>query len=277
MKYMTTIWNMAAAIPASAIDISPEESRVVGSDRVLTVLIELANCPNGVTLDDMAKAIRSPKTTVHRALASLCRAGLANKDGRGHYILGDEFLRLAFSHHESRPDHVRVQPILRQLAEQYEETVHYAILDGPNIIYRAKVDPSSGSIRLTSTIGGRNPAHCTAIGKVLLSQRLATVGDVRDWIGSRILTRRTERTVTTAEELHHQLELVRERGYGIDDEENEQGVNCIALPYYLSSPQVASGAISISALTYRTPLHELVDDIATIRAIVEGRSDEDER
>ena len=114
---MTTIWNMVTAIPDSAIDISLKGGRVVGSDRVLNVLIELANRPNGVTLDDIAKTVRSPKTTVHRALASLCRAGLANRDGRGHYILGDEFLRLAFSHHESRPDHLRVQPILRQLAE----------------------------------------------------------------------------------------------------------------------------------------------------------------
>jgi len=268
---------MVTAIPDSAIDISLKGGRVVGSDRVLNALIELANRPNGVTLDDIAKTVRSPKTTVHRALASLCRAGLANRDGRGHYILGDEFLRLAFSHHESRPDHLRVQPILRQLAERYEETVHYAILDGPDIIYRAKVDPSGGSIRLTSTIGGRNPAHCTAIGKVLLSQRLSTLGDVKKWAGSRPLTRRTERTITTAEELHHQLELVRERGYGVDDEENEQGVNCIALPYYLSSPQVASGAISISALSYRTPLHELVDDVTIIRAIVEGRSDENDQ
>lgn len=267
---------MVAPIPTSAFELSLEETRVVGSDRVLNVLVELANYPHGVTLDDMAKAVRSPKTTVHRALASLCRAGLANKDGRGHYILGDEFLRLAFSHHESRPDHLRVQPILRQLAERYEETAHYAILDGANIIYRAKVDPSSGSIRLTSTIGGRNPAHCTAIGKVLLSLRLTSLSDVKQWIENRVLSRRTPNTVTTAEGLHRELELVRERGYGVDDEENELGVNCIAFPYYLSSPQVASGAISISALSYRTPLHDLVRDVTTIRAIVEGRNDEDE-
>jgi IclR family acetate operon transcriptional repressor len=265
---------MATARPVSTIDISRETVRIVGSDRVLTVLVELANHPNGVTLDDMAKAVGSPKTTVHRALASLCRAGLANKDGRGHYILGDEFLRLAFSHHESRPDHLRVQPILRQLAERYEETAHYAILDGASIIYRAKVDPSIGSIRLTSTIGGSNPAHCTAIGKVLLAQRLMNLDEVKQWTSHRTLTRRTERTVTTPEELHRELELVREQGYGVDAEENEQGVNCIAFPYYLSSPIVASGAISISALSYRTPLQELVDDVPIIRAIVEGHTDQ---
>ncbi|MFZ1062732.1 MAG: IclR family transcriptional regulator C-terminal domain-containing protein [Acidimicrobiales bacterium] len=98
-----------------------------------------------------------------------------------------------------------MQPILRQLAERYEETAHYAILDGPDIIYRAKVDPSSGSIRLTSTIGGRNPAHSTAIGKVLLAQRLTSLSDVARWIGTRTLIRRTSRTVTSAHELHREL------------------------------------------------------------------------
>ncbi len=247
-----------------------DSDRVVGSDRVLLVLVELANHANSATLDELAKAVKSPKPTVHRALASLCRAGLATKDGRGRYILGDEFLRMAFSHHESRPDHVRVQPILRQLAERHHETAHYAVLDGHHIIYRTKVDPTGGSIRLTSTIGGRNPAHSTAIGKLLLSSTLLSFADVREWIGNRTLPRQTPRTIVTAEGLHRQLERVRELGYAVDDEENEEGVNCIALPYLLSSPHIASGGVSVSALSYRTPLRKLVDDVATLRDIVAG-------
>jgi IclR family acetate operon transcriptional repressor len=249
---------------------SDDSDRVVGSDRVLLVLVELANHANSATLDELAKAVKSPKPTVHRALASLCRAGLANKDGRGRYILGDEFLRMAFSHHESRPDHVRVQPILRQLAERHNETAHYAVLDGQHIIYRTKVDPTGGSIRLTSTIGGRNPAHSTAIGKLLLSSTLLSIADVRAWIGTRTLVRRTPNTITSPEELHRQLERVREVGFALDDEENEQGVNCIALPYFLSSPSIASGGVSVSALSYRTPLQKLVEDIPALREIVAG-------
>ena len=85
----------------------------------------------------------SPKPTVHRALAALCRAGLAGKDGRGRYLLGDEFLRMAFAHHEARPDHLRVRPILDRLTARFGETSHYAVLDGTSIVYRAKVDPPS--------------------------------------------------------------------------------------------------------------------------------------
>jgi DNA-binding IclR family transcriptional regulator len=63
---------------------------------------------------------------------------------------------------------------------------------------------------------------------------------------------------------------VREVGFAVDDEENEQGVNCIALPYFLSSPSIASGGVSVSALSYRTPLQKLVEDIPALREIVAG-------
>ncbi|WP_432970163.1 IclR family transcriptional regulator [Dactylosporangium sp. CA-233914] len=249
------------------------EGKLVGSDRVLAVLAELAKHPNGVGLEDMARVMASPKPTVHRALASLRRAGFAAQDGYGRYVLGDEFLRLAFAHHEARPDHVRVQPVLQRLCERYGETVHYAALDGRDVVYRSKLDPTSGAVRLTSVVGGRNPAHCTAVGKVLLAQTLHTEQQVRDWVGGRGLHQPTERSIGSTEELHAELVRTRERGYGVDDQENEPGVNCLAVAVYLASPTVPSGAISISGLTYRTPLKQLVDDLAAIRAIVANPSE----
>ncbi|MGO4145708.1 IclR family transcriptional regulator [Paenarthrobacter sp. YAF11_1] len=253
-----------------------QDEKLVGSDRVLAVLVELARHPEGSGLDELAKALSSAKPTVHRALASLRRAGLAGRDGRGRYSLGDEFLRMAFAHHEARPDHLRVQPILERLAERYGETAHYAVLDGPDIVYRAKVDPSVGAMKLTSTIGGRNPAHATGVGKMLLALQLPDLESVQTWVGERELVRRTEHTATTAQELHAALTLVRERGYSIDDQENEPGVNCVALPIYLSSPSVPTGAISISALSYRTPLQTLVDDLPAIRKIIAGQDEDTE-
>ncbi len=77
-----------------------------------------------------------------------CAPRLVEKTGRGQYILGDEFLRLAFAHHEARPDHIRVRPILERLAARFGETAHYAVLDGDSIVYRAKVDPTVGAVRL---------------------------------------------------------------------------------------------------------------------------------
>ncbi|MFD4505359.1 IclR family transcriptional regulator [Streptomyces sp. NPDC058457] len=245
-----------------------DAGRLVGSDRVLAVLKELARYPEGVGLEEMTRVIGSPKPTVHRALSSLRRAGLADQNARGHYLLGDEFLRMAFAHHEARPEHVRIRPVLDELAARFGETAHYAVLDGHEIVYRAKVDPPTGAVRLTSTVGGRNPVHTTGVGKLLLSLQLPTSAAVEEWIGNEPLVARTPNSLCTAEELYRELEVTRERGYAVDDQENEVGVNCIALPVYAVSPTVPSGALSLSALTYRTPLDVLVDAVDEIRGVL---------
>ena len=249
----------------------PAAASLVGSDRVLAVLTELARHPAGAGLDELARALDSPKPTIHRALAALRRAGFANQNGRGHYLLGDEFLRLAFNNHEARPDHLRVQPILEELAERYGETTHYAVLEDRFVVYRAKTDPTVGAVKLSSTVGGRQLSHCTAVGKLLLSYRFTDDAAVAAWVQAGALPAKTERTRTTAAELAADFALIRQRGFSTDDQENEPGINCLAVPIFLSSRTVPSGAISISALTYRTPMAALVDEVPTIQRIVQRR------
>jgi IclR family acetate operon transcriptional repressor len=239
---------------------------LVGTDRVLAVLTELAGHADGVSLDEMARAMASPKPTVHRALASLGRFGFATRNGHGRYVLGDEFLRLAFAHHETRPDHLRVAPVLAELARRYGETAHYAVLDGDTVVYRAKVDPPTGAFRLTSTVGGRNPVHSTAVGKLLLSYALPDDRAAEAWAAARTLARLTEHTRTTGSEIAAELSRIRDQGYAVDDQENEPGIVCLALPVFLTSPTRPSGAISISAPASRTPLAELVAQAPAIRA-----------
>lgn len=133
------------------------EERLVGADRVIAVLTELADHPLGVTLDELASTLHSSKPTVHRALATLRRAGLADMTGRGVYVLGDEYLRLAFRNLDGRPETARIQPLLEELAATCGETAHYAVLSGTDIVYRAKMDPPQGAVRLTSVIGAATP------------------------------------------------------------------------------------------------------------------------
>lgn len=244
---------------------------LVGADRVLAVLAELARHADGASLEEMTRAVASPKPTVHRALASLCRFGFAARDGHGRYVLGDEFLRLAFAHHEARPDHLRITPVLSTLAERYGETAHYAVLDGHTVVYRAKVDPPAGALRLSSTIGGRNPAHSTAVGKLLLAYALSDDAAVTAWVGERPLTQRTPRTLTSAEAFAAELTAIRGRGYAVDDQENDPGIVCLAVPVFLTSPTRPSGAVSVSAPVSRTPLATLVAEVDAIRATVQAR------
>jgi DNA-binding IclR family transcriptional regulator len=242
------------------------EERLVGADRVIAVLTELAEHPLGITLDELAGILRSSKPTVHRALATLRRAGLADLAARGVYVLGDEYLRLAFRNLNGRPENLRVKPLLEELARVFGETAHYAILSGTDIVYRAKMDPPQGAVRLTSVVGGRNPAYRTAVGKALLSERVSTLADVEAWFGAFPLERKTPSTIVTADDLLRDLEATRRRGFGIDNQENEVGVNCVAIPIYLDGSLEPSGAISVSGVTFRCPLERLVEAVPDIKA-----------
>jgi IclR family acetate operon transcriptional repressor len=244
------------------------DTRLVGSDRVLAVLKELARCPDGVGLEELTRIIASPKPTVHRALVALRRAGLADQDSRGRYVLGDEFLRMAFAHHEGRPEHVRIRPVLEALALRFGKTAHYAVLDGREVVYRAKADPPQGAVKLTSAVDGRNPAHTIAVGKLLLAHRLGSLQAVQAWIGANDLPRRAPNTRCTAAELHADLVAIRVRGHALDEQENELGVNCLAVAVYLASPTVPSGAVSVSALTYRTSLDVLIPALGDITSVL---------
>jgi IclR family transcriptional regulator, acetate operon repressor len=245
----------------------PDGDRVVGADRVLAALVELAEHPSGITLDELANLLRSPKPTVHRALTALRRAKLAAQVSRGVYVLGDEFFRLAFKNHAARPESARIEPLLRELAHRYGETAHYGALDGMEVVYRAKVDPPEGAVRLTSVIGGRNPAYRTAVGKMLLSYAVTDEEDLRSRLDGHDLIAKTPHSITTVPALWEELRRTRERGYSVDDQENELGINCVAFPIALDPALPPVGAVSVSALAFRCPLARLIEEVPAMKAM----------
>jgi IclR family transcriptional regulator, acetate operon repressor len=247
----------------------PDGDRVVGADRVLAALVELAEHPGGITLDELANLLHSPKPTVHRALTALRRAKLAAQVSRGVYVLGDEFFRLAFKNHAVRPESARIEPLLQELAHRYGETAHYGVLDGMEVVYRAKVDPPEGAVRLTSVIGGRNPAYRTGVGKLLLSYVVQDEEDLRSRLEGHELIAKTPHSITTVADLWDQLRRARQVGYAVDDQENELGINCVAFPIALDPALPPVGAVSVSALAFRCPLAKLIEEVPTMRAMAD--------
>lgn len=239
-----------------------------GADRVLAVFKSLAQFPRGATLEQIADAVGSPKSSTHRALATLRRAGLAEQTPGGGYRMGLEALRLAFAYYESLDNRVLVQPALDELASRFGETVHYAELDGGEVVYVAKVVQRDHGVHMASRIGGRNPAHCTGVGKMLLSYELPDAAAVADYVEAYGLERRTDSTIVTAAALHDELEAIRARGYSIDREENERGVGCVALPVFIGPGPRPTGAASVTTLLHRTGLDELIEGVDEMKAIL---------
>jgi IclR family acetate operon transcriptional repressor len=198
-------------------------------DRALQVLEHLGRHPAGCTLQELSAATGIPKPSLHRILASMRGRGFAAQlQSGGVYVLGPAALEAAFTFHAKLDLRRLLHPLVLAVNDTFGQTSHLAVLDGPNIVYVDKVEADIG-VRITSVVGGRNPAHATGVGKALLARELADDAAVRRWVAEHgPLAKRTAMTATTAPALAKELRATRERGYAIDDEESEQGVLCVA-------------------------------------------------
>ncbi len=116
---------------------------------------------------------------------------------------------------------------MEALAKKTKEIIHLSILDRNEIVYLDKRGEGQ-TLTVATKIGGRSPAHACAMGKVLLaglsSEELSNV------LALGPLAKLTPKTVTTIPKLLRELELVRSRGYAVDDEESFPGIRCVAAP-----------------------------------------------
>jgi IclR family acetate operon transcriptional repressor len=253
-----------------AVDTVTEAKTPNGADRVLAILNLLGTYPEGIGLNDLARLVNSPRSSVHRALGVLRRADLIEQDRNSHYRLGYGLLKLAFSYYEELDEVGRVRPILAALAADFGETTHYAILDAHEVVYLAKVQSPLARFQMKSAIGGRNPAHCTGVGKAMLAYSLTTHDAVEDFVRNHEGTLRqyTAQTLTTARELHEEFIKIRHDGYAVDREEHEEGINCIAIPLFLTSESVPDGAVSVAAVAQRFPLARLEMAVGRAREMI---------
>lgn len=244
-----------------------------GSDRVLAILNVMGSFPDGIGLNELARLVHSPRSSVHRALSALRRANLIEQDRDSRYRLGYGLLKLAFSYYEELDEVARFRPVLTALAQKYGETTHFAVLDNAEVMYLAKVQPARSRFHMKSVIGGRNPAYCTGVGKCLLAYQLPSYDDVERWVTEHrsIMVRFTPTTLLEPEELHHEFTTIRERGYAVDRAEHEPGINCLALPLFMSSKTIPDGALSITAVTQRFPLSKLEASVDHARKLIRER------
>ena len=190
----------------------------------------------------------SPSTTF-RQLASLAYYRYVERDDQtGQYRLGIACLELARAYYEADDLRRTALPELERLRDETRETVHLAILDQTEIVYIEKLQGLHPIGLMGSRVGGRAPAYCTGVGKVLLAHQPLPV--VKHYFIRRKLQRFTDNTITTYKDLIAELESVRSRGYALDHGEHESQVCCVAAPIFDLSGEVVAG-LSISGPTDR--------------------------
>ena len=141
-----------------------------------------------------------------------------------------------------------VRPYLRKLMEASGETVHFVERDGTDAVYIDKVESFNNGMQMVSRIGSRIPLYCSGVGKAMLAQMDSWEAE-EVWNASGV-SPLTEHTITDYGKFQQELAQIQQRGYALDNEENQIGVRCIACS--LKDPAgIPKYAFSISAPTSR--------------------------
>jgi len=213
----------------------------------------------GVT--ELARRLGLHKNNVFRLLATLQQSGYIEQCSEtDRYHLGTRCLELG---HAFSRDHTlmkRSRPILQELSHKTSETAHIGVLRDFEVVHLDGVQAEQ--LLLTALrVGRRLPAHCTALGKVLLGFGDKSLRDTYGkWIASTSqLTSRTAATIVDADKLLDQLGSVSARGFAVDNEECEAGMACVAAPVFGASGDVVA-ALSVSGPCSRLPEQALHGD-----------------
>ena len=197
---------------------------------------------------EVAEALDLAKSSAHDLLTSLEQVGLLGKNDEGRYRLGWRLVTLSETLLATTELRREARPIMEELADQYRETIHLAVLDDTKVVYVDKLEGKQAvRVELTS-LGTRLYAHCSALGKVLLAYQPEE--KVRRIIKVEGLPQFTANTITDAAELEQTLAKVRKQGYATDQEEILPDLCCIGAPIYNHMGQ-AMAAISMSIPAYR--------------------------
>ncbi|WP_433790720.1 IclR family transcriptional regulator [Actinoplanes sp. CA-252034] len=194
---------------------------------------------------EVTERLDLPRTTVHELLVTLVeRAYLVPVAGQPvRYRLGLPLFQLG-SAFAGRLDLVReAQSVARDVAAGCDEAVHVAVLDGADVVYLVKVD-SIHPVRMVSGVGLRLPAHCTAVGKVLLAGLDRVALDAV--LAKGPLTAMTRESITDPERLRADLDRVRAEGIAVDMGESDTAMRCVAAAVRDHSGAVVA-AMSVSA------------------------------
>lgn len=224
--------------------------------QITVSIIEFLQQEGTVGVTTIADELGLSKSTVHSHLQTLEDERIVVRSETG-YRLSLKFLSIA----QDVRDHVGNYEVIKNevddLAEKTSELAQFGIEEYGQVSYLYK---ASGKQAVTSAsqVGTQQPIHSTALGKTILAHLPS--GEREEIVDSIDFTKQAENTITTESKFREELETIMERGYGIDDEENIEGLRCIAAPVLNGSSVL--GAISISGPSSRITDERLHDEFS---------------
>jgi IclR family acetate operon transcriptional repressor len=141
---------------------------------------------------------------------------------------------------------------MRALVDQLGLSAHLAVPDGDQGVFIQKVE-AQGLLKIDTYVGRRMDLHCTGVGKVLLA--FGPPDLLERLLAKPVYIRYTKNTITAPKLLRREIARVRRLGFGIDDEEEEIAMRCVAVPVFRAGRFAA--ALSVTGSSAQIPIDEV--------------------
>lgn len=216
----------------------------------LSILEALVSADGAIGLSELSRAVSLNKATTYRILSTFESRGFVARDRETRrYTFGKQLITIAAAI-GGKTDLVQLaRPLMENLHRQFGETVNLAVMVDTAIQYLLILESDRG-LRVAARAGARDYICSTALGRAMLAH--LPPAEARRLITKLDRPKLTPSTITDVSALMKVLQDVRRVGYAIDDEENEAGGRCVAVPITDDSGAPVA-ALSISAPTARVP------------------------
>lgn len=243
----------------------PRDAEQVGGLEKGLLLIEAFDARHPkMTLSEAARAVGLSPASARRCLRTLVALGYARSDGK-YFRLAPRVLRLGHAYVMTDDLARRAQPVLESLSERAHESASLGVLDGDEVVFVARAT-ARRSLSSGVGVGTRLPAHCSAIGRVLLAA--LEPAQLRERLAGMPLNALTPHTVTDPRRITRLVAAARQQGYAVSEEEIELGLRSMAVPIRDDAGEVVAAmslAVRTSRLSAQASLQELLPALDAAR------------
>jgi IclR family transcriptional regulator, KDG regulon repressor len=254
---------IARLVPSSEPNIDDDaedrqRSGVQSLGRAFSILEEVARHREGIGLAELSKRVGlHNSTTFHLAKTMVSLGYMRQERDSKRYRVGRPLFALAASALDEIEMVNLATPVLEDLSRETGESGHFAVRMGDAVVVIARTS-GTGAFQLTDRVGVVRPAHCTALGKIILAS--LRPDQLKRFLERVELKPSTKKSVTDQSVLLREITEIRRTAIAFDDGEFNPEVRCVAVPVYNFTGEVI-GALGISG-----PIWRMSDQVLQSRA-----------
>jgi len=228
-------------------------------ERAFSILEFLNTSKRGWNISEMSRKLKIPKSTTHVLVSTLDQLGYVKQSSR-RFQLSTKMFGLGRNALTANALPQMALPHLRWLVQETGLTSHAGILEKNQVVFVQKVD-GPGIIKFDTYIGKCSALHCTALGKALMA--FQSEEEIDRLLAEYSFDRFTKRTIASRAGFLAELVRVRRQGFAMDDEEEDLGIRCIAVPIFAAGNVL--GAVSVTGTTTQIRMEEIERTIAATK------------